>query len=101
MLVAFRASAVFTDVVNHTFALRVLEDQAPFRKISATGGSKAWFFIGVLEMRPLKQNKRIAYEITAAIVKKVEHLTTVGVATIDFEEIDREVLVDPKTWEPA
>jgi hypothetical protein len=92
MLVSFRVQAIFTDAVKYSFARKVREAQDPFRELSAVGGKERWFFSGILDMRPLKQKKRIAYEITAALVKKVEDLTLVGVERVDFELIDPEVL---------
>lgn len=92
MLVSFRAMAVFTDKVTYSFSHKVKKAQAPFQKISAVGGGANWFFSGILNMRPLKQKKRIAYEITSEIVRKVEGLTTVGVDRIDFELIDPEIV---------
>lgn len=93
MQVSFRAQAVFTDKVTWRFSRKIKEAQAPFLKLSAVGGGTVWFFTGILNMRPLKQKKLIAYEITSELVRKVEELTTVGVESIDFELIDPEVLL--------
>ena len=98
MHVAFKARAVFTDKVTWSFAGKIKKAQAPFQKLSAVGGGTGWFFEGVLNMRPLKQKKRIAYEITAELVQKVEQLTTVGVERIDFEHLDAEVIVSIEVW---
>jgi hypothetical protein len=94
MLVAFKVRAVLTEPLIGRQALKfsrcVNEEQHPFHSLSAAGGTDIWLFKGVLRMRRLKQKKRMAYEITSAVVKKVEELTKVGVDRVDFKSIDPE-----------
>lgn len=97
MLVGFKASAVFTEPLKsgqtQHFPKHVKKKPGPFLQLSVIGGRDKWFFQGVLDIRPLKQKKRIAYEITAEIVRLVEELTHVGVDRIDFESIDPQVML--------
>ena len=92
MLVAFKAKATFTDPLvggqSQNFPKHLRKRKSPFHSLSAIGGGVNWVFTGVLEMRPLKQKKRMRYEITSALVDKVEELTKVGVLTLDFERVD-------------
>lgn len=92
MLVAFVAHAVLTEPLvggqSQFFPRHILESQEPFQRLSVVGGRNKWVFSGVLNIRKLKQRKRIAYEVAAALVPKVEEITKVGIETLDFEKID-------------
>ena len=99
MLVGFRVYATLTDKVHWEFRNWIRKSQGPFHKLSAIGGPKVWILSGVLRMRPLKQKKRMAREITGFLVDKIEALTNVGVEKIEFDEIDPQVIVEAKPWE--
>lgn len=93
VLVAFKAQTLLTERVAWNFHHKIKNNPDPFRKLSAIGGTNKWFFEGILEMRPLKQKKRICDEIAAALVTKIEEQSFVGVERIDFEALDPEVLL--------
>jgi hypothetical protein len=92
VLVSFTVHAYLTDPLqsgqSQNLPRWVREQKEPFHSLGVIGGSSHWIFDGVLEMRKLKQKKRMAREITAAIVQKIEELTHVGVDRVEFEKID-------------
>lgn len=92
LTVFFRASVTFSDKINRDFWRKFREDKDPFITLTAVGGVKSGHFYGSITL-DLKRGsrKRLAYEITSALVQKIELLSSVGVANIEFEEITKGV----------
>jgi hypothetical protein len=88
MIVFFRARAEFTENINRDFWRKLRKNRDPFHTLTAVGGSKNGHFTGSLAV-DLEEptDDAMAYEITAALVQKVELLSRVGVAHIEFDEI--------------
>lgn len=86
MIVFFRARTQFTDPITRDFWRKLRNYADPFINITAVGGSRNGHFSGSLELEDLNEES-MAYEITAALVDKIEVLSRVGVSHIEFDEI--------------
>ena len=83
MRVYFEAHAKFTDSISVKFFNRLRWEIEPFIRLSGVGGRKDAEFNGVLELEST-DIELVQYQITEALVRKVEALSRVGVESIDF-----------------
>jgi len=88
MRVYFSALAEFTENISVKFWRKLRADLAPFISLQGTGGPKRAQFQGVMELEDAS-DELLNYQITEALVRKVESLSRVGVERIDFEEMTR------------
>jgi len=87
-VVFFRARAQFTGPINRDFWRKLREHIAPFHNLTALGGVRNGHFQGTLTVDiESREEEALAFEITSAIVQKVELLSKVGVANVEFDEI--------------
>lgn len=86
--VYFRASVRFTAPISVEFWRKFRTNFSPFATMTAVGGPNNAFFRGTLNVEDDKLKEgAAAYEITAALVQKVELYSDVGVDHIEFEEV--------------
>ncbi len=93
MIVFFKARTEFTDRITRDFWRKLRKNIDPFLKLTAVGGAKQGHFSGTLPIElENPSDEELAYEITSALVQKVELLSAVGVTNIEFDEITVGVL---------
>ena len=88
-IVFFRARTVFTAPITRDFWRKFREDPLPFSPVTAVGAAHKGFFSGCIDLEIGRRPSldALAYEITSALVQKVELLSRVGVTNIEFDEI--------------
>lgn len=86
--VFFEAETEFSAPITRSFWRKLRKNIEPFVNLSGVGGTNHGHFKGSipLEVEALSE-EILAYEITSALVSKIELLSKVGVNHVEFLEI--------------